>query len=441
MLHCAPVLRARQRLGKYLVHKRVGEGGFAVVYRAQDTIECIPVALKVPHKHLFTEEALKSFKKEAQIVAGLDHPNILPIKNAGYIDDIFVVAYPLGQESLKDRLRRRVSIRTAINYTEQMLDAIAYAHEHRIIHCDVKPDNFILFPKDRLRLCDFGIAKVAMKTRPMKAAGTGTLGYLAPEQAFGKPTFRSDIFSLGLVLWRLFAGALPEWPYDWPPEGINRLKQNCPPEFTDFLRRAIHVDERRRFRDARQMRAVFGRLKPRMLGFVTKKRRSKKGIAKPDRTWRTVQLREFRQRFGKTLQIKGACPHCGGPVSEAMHCCPWCGDRASAYDGPSSFPKKCDRCHRGMKSDWRWCAWCYGPGVEPDKREYTDQRYSGRCTNRACERKVLMPFMKYCPWCHRKVKKAWPLEGSSDNCPRCKWGVASDFWSYCAWCARQLKRR
>ena len=411
-----------------------------MVYRAQDTIEGIPVALKVPHKRLFTPEALDGFKKEARIVASLDHPNVLPIKNAGYIDGIFVVAYPLGEEALSDRLKRRLATRTAIGYAEQMLDAVAHAHEHRIIHCDVKPDNFIMFSRSRLRLCDFGIAKVALRTRPMRAGGTGTLGYLAPEQAFGKPTFRSDVFSLGLVLYRLFSGVLPEWPYHWPPQGMARLKQNCPPEFIDFLRKAINVDERKRFRDALQMRAVFGRLKPRMLGFVTKKARTKRP-AKRDRTWRTVQLREFRRRYGKALQIKSACIHCGGPMAETMHHCPWCGEHVGKYDGPTSFPKRCERCRRGMKSDWRYCAWCYGAGVEADTRQYTDQRYTERCSNRSCERKELMPFMRYCPWCHRKIRKASPIEHHGDSCPRCDWGVASDFWSHCPWCARDLKRR
>jgi serine/threonine protein kinase len=93
-----------------------------------------------------------------------------------------------------------------------MTSAIAYAHAHnRVIHCDVKPDNFILFPDNVLKLADFGIAKVAYQT--LRASGSGTVGYVAPEQAMGKPSFRSDVFSLGLILYRMFSGVLPEWPY------------------------------------------------------------------------------------------------------------------------------------------------------------------------------------------------------------------------------------
>ena len=96
----------------------------------------------------------------------------------------------------------------AVKLADQMLEAVAWAHAHRIIHCDVKPDNFILFTDNRIRLADFGIAKVAMKT--IRASGSGTVGYVAPEQAVGKPSFRSDVFSLGLILYRMLSGKLPE---------------------------------------------------------------------------------------------------------------------------------------------------------------------------------------------------------------------------------------
>ena len=119
--------------------------------------------------------------------------------------------------SLDDRLQKRISLSTAVDYSAQILAAVAYAHEHRIIHCDIKPDNFLIFADGRVRLADFGIARVAQKT--LRGWGEGTVGYIAPEQAMGKPSFRSDVFSTGLVLYRMFSGCLPEWPYRWPPPG------------------------------------------------------------------------------------------------------------------------------------------------------------------------------------------------------------------------------
>jgi hypothetical protein len=103
-----------------------------------------------------------------------------------------------------------------------------------------------------------------------------------------------------------------------------------------------------------------------------------------------------------------------------------------------SFPAHCPRCHRGSKLDWRYCAWCYGPGFEVEtKRRYSDRRYQARCSNRSC-RGELMPFMRYCPWCRQKIKRPWKLPGSSASCKSCGWGVDLDYWNHCPWCAKDL---
>lgn len=256
------VLKSKQRLGKYRIERKLGVGGFSVVYRAMDTIEGVRVALKIPHHHLVTPEVLEEFRQEARMMARLEHPNILPLKNAEFIDEKFVIVYPLGEKTLTDRLQSRLSFATAIDYAEQMLSAVAYAHEHRIIHCDVKPDNVILFSGGRLRLADFGIAKVANRT--IRASGSGTVGYVAPEQAMGRPSFRSDVFSLGLILYRMLTGRLPEWPYEWPPPGVDRLRRRHP-DLLSLVRKAIDVNPRRRYRDAGVMLDAFLRIKPRVL--------------------------------------------------------------------------------------------------------------------------------------------------------------------------------
>lgn len=250
-----PKLRARQRVGKYRIEGRLGTGGFAHVYEAMDTIEGVRVALKVPHAHFVTDDVLRDFKNEVRIVAKLDHPNILPLKDASVIDNKFVLTYPLGEGSLGERLRKRMSVNSALDYAAQMIEALAYAHTHRIVHCDVKPDNVILFDDHRVRLADFGIAKVAQKT--LKGRGTGTVGYMAPEQAMGKPTMRSDVFSMGLIIYRMLTGWWPEWPYEWPFPGYDRLRGRVHPELIRFLRKATEVDQRKRYRDAVQMLEAF----------------------------------------------------------------------------------------------------------------------------------------------------------------------------------------
>ncbi len=264
------LIKPKQKLGKYRVERRLGEGGFATVFRAMDTIEGVRVALKVPHDRFVTPEVLDDFRHEVRVTAKLDHPNILPIKNAEFINGHFVIAFPLGQRTLSDRLQKRVSLTTALNFSEQMLDAVAHAHERRVIHCDIKPENFVVFPDNRLRLTDFGIAKVAMHT--LRASGSGTIGYVAPEQAMGRPSFRSDVFSLGLIMIRLFSGNLPEWPFTWPPTGYRKMRGRLHADMIDLLRRATEVEPRKRFRDAVQMRDEFSRAKRRTLRYWQSKK-------------------------------------------------------------------------------------------------------------------------------------------------------------------------
>ncbi|MCB0720297.1 MAG: serine/threonine protein kinase [Bacteroidetes bacterium] len=244
-------LRARQTLGKYKIESRVGRGGFASVYRAMDSLEGIRVALKVPHSTMMTKEMFESFRKECRITARLEHPNILPLKDASIIDGQLVITSPLGEGSLADRLQRRISTERALDYGQQLIEAVAYAHEMGIVHCDIKPENVILFADDRARLGDFGIAKVAQNT--LKAAGTGTVGYMAPEQAMGKPSPRSDVFSLGLLLYRMFAGVYPEWPFEWPFPEYRKLRRKVHPEMETVIRICLEVNPKFRYRDAGEL--------------------------------------------------------------------------------------------------------------------------------------------------------------------------------------------
>ena len=431
------MLKARQRFGKYVIEKRLGEGGFAIVFQARDTIEGIRVALKVPYRHLLNEQSIEQFRHEVRVAAQLEHPNILPLKYADYIDGQFVIVTALGLMTVDARLQRRISIDTALSFAEQMLAAVAHAHDRGIIHCDIKPDNFLLFPDNRVRLTDFGIARFAQHT--LQGSGAGTVGYIAPEQAMGKPSFRSDVFSLGLVFYRMLTGYLPEWPFDWPPPGYLRLRKRVEPDLIDLIRKSLELNTRRRYRDACEMQAAFQRIvhgprrKRRAVGKTTS--RSNAGTQ-----WQRVRRREFRQQFGRLLDTHLKCDHCDGPMAETMRNCPWCGKLHRMKTDQTRFPAQCPRCHRGIKLDWRYCAWCYGAGFEPlSKRTFEDRRYTHRCDNPRCDRKQLMPFMRYCPWCRRRVRKKWPIDDVKDRCHRCGWGVLPGFWKCCPWCAAKLE--
>ena len=434
-------LKIRGRLGKYRVEKRLAQGGFADVFQAYDTVEGIRVALKVPQPEILTPAILEDFKKEVRVTARLDHRNILPIKNASYIDGHFVIACHLGQGTLGDRLRKRLSLEKAFLYAEQILAALAYAHAHRVLHCDVKPENILLFPGDHLRLTDFGLAKISVRT--LMASGSGTLGYMAPEQAMGRPSARSDVFSVGLVLHRMFAGVLPDWPYQWPPPRHELARRRLHPDLLELLRRSLEVEPKKRFEDAQQMQRALARIKLRALAFKAGKRRSRpstNGSSQPD--WREVRLRQFLKRYKQVLDSTQTCSRCQGPVSEGMLACPWCGrSRATVDPAETRHPANCPRCKRGVKLDWRFCAWCYGPGIGPlSTRRWSDKRYTARCANESCPRRELMPFMRYCPWCRTKVRRPWPIPGKKDRCPSCHWGALTEYWTTCPWCTRPLSK-
>jgi serine/threonine-protein kinase len=426
------LLRARQKFGKYRILGRIASGPLADVYRAADTIHRTRVALKIPRTddNVTHEDLLR----EVQIATRLNHPNILQIQDANFIEGHFVIAMELGIESLADRITRRISTAHAVDLAGQALAALAHAHEKKIIHCDIKPENFIMLPGNQMKLTDFGFAKISLRT--LKASGSGTVDYIAPEQAMGRPKFQSDVFSLGLVLYRLLSGKLPEWPFKWPMIGHDRLRSRVSPEFAAMLRKAIQLDPADRYRTAIEMNAAFRAIRRRGSSGGSRAGRAEQDGA----LWRKIQWREFQKQFKDELDTRHLCRACNGPVAESMHACPWCGVDHPTRRAETRMPAICPRCERGVKSDWRYCAWCYGSGFEVEtSRRFPDERYTAKCSNRKC-RQPLMPFMRYCPWCRVKIKRPWKIATSNTRCTSCNWGVLPEFWHYCPWCAVPVEK-
>lgn len=252
-------LRIGQRLDKYRLLKRMGEGGFATVFSAQDIIVDRKVALKIPTSQQASQTlSLDDLQREVRIMARLDHPGILPLKDARFIDGHFVMVFPLGEETLEDRLTRRMSRATAIHYVVQMVSALAYAHQQSVLHRDIKPENFVLFPDRTIQLSDFGLARIERKGHDVSASGT--IGYMSPEQAMGRPSYRSDVFSLGLVIYRILAGGIPEYPFDSLP-GFNRLRRGLSQELVALIRKSIDPSPRKRFRDAVAMQNALSKIR------------------------------------------------------------------------------------------------------------------------------------------------------------------------------------
>lgn len=259
------------RLGKYRLERKIGSGGFAAVYSALDTVLGIKVALKIPLSAHVSEELLNEFRKEVKLTVRMEHPNVLPVRDATFIEGHFVIVTPLAERTLSDRLGNRLGFDRAFSILEQLVRGVAHAHEHGIIHCDIKPENVLLFPGDVVRLADFGIAKVARAT--ISGSGTGTLGHMAPEQAMGKPSTRSDVFSIGLIAYRMFAGHWPEYPFDWPMPGNDRLRRNCHPDLIAMIRKSISTNPRHRQSDASRLLADLIKLHTSAVRFSRRHRR------------------------------------------------------------------------------------------------------------------------------------------------------------------------
>lgn len=254
-------LRRGVVLGKYRLAQRLGEGGFSEVWRAKDIVENRWVALKLPQLvepgSLEEEELLA----EVRLSARLDHPNILRTRNADRIGDRYVIASDLADETLEERIARRLGTRRALHFVHQILEGLAFAHGARVIHRDLKPSNLMIFDDDRVLIADFGLAKVAKHTM-ISATGSGTVLYVAPEQAHGYPCFASDIFSLGLIVHQMLTGSLPRWPFEWPFEGHATLRGKVPTSMVEFVRMAVQRDHRDRFHDAGAMLRAFEEVLP-----------------------------------------------------------------------------------------------------------------------------------------------------------------------------------
>ncbi|MCD0458991.1 serine/threonine-protein kinase [Roseiconus lacunae] len=263
-------LRSGSRLGKYRLDKRIGQGGFADVYSATDTLLGIKVALKIPSAQWVTEDLVDEFRREVRLSLRLEHPHILPIRDASFIDDHLVVVTPLADRTLDDRLKKRLRFESAFEYASQLLDAVAFAHEEGVIHCDIKPENIFLFADDTLKLGDFGIAKVAQKT--IHGSGTGTLGYMAPEQAMGKPSRRSDVFSIGLIIYRMFSGKWPEYPFEWPLPNAATLRRRVHRDAIDIIRKSLQVSPRERYADAGKMAQAWEKSRLKAFRYLNRQR-------------------------------------------------------------------------------------------------------------------------------------------------------------------------
>jgi RNA polymerase subunit RPABC4/transcription elongation factor Spt4 len=257
----------------------------------------------------------------------------------------------------------------------------------------------------------------------------------------GRPSYRSDVFSLGLVLWRLFSGKLPEWPFTSPLDGADRLKRAYSPEFIAVLERALWLDHKKRFANGLSFKNAFLRVKRRAL---RSEARAAARNAGQTPNWRSLREKEFQRRFRKHLKGNARCSNCHSVVTEAMSHCPWCGDKQQKYRGTSTYSSRCRACGRGIKSDWKCCTWCRAPLKPKSDRTYPDKRYVANCQR--CGEHSLVQFSRYCPRCRHAVRREWSITNGStgpkrraSHCAHCGWGALKGFWDFCPWCKKPLR--
>ena len=421
-------LHPKKRIGKYRLQKRLGKGGYSEVWKARDTLEGIWVALKVPLTDRAGKRDNETILREVRLLSQLRHPHLMPVKNVDIIDGHAVMATELSTGTLDD-CSRPMSVRRIVSIIRQVLDGLAHAHAKRLIHCDVTPGNIFLFANNRAALGDFGIG-VQLKGRMKTIDDYGTPGYVAPEQAFGRPTYRSDCFSVALILYEFITGKLPRWPFHWPPRGVEKLRDRTSPGFVGFMKKALDPDPEKRFANAKQMLAAMEQALPKPL-------QDKKASASKEKIpdWRQLRRASFTQRYQKALGTLFACVDCGEPLAEPMQCCPWCGSERNRFDDRSQFTHICHHCHRGVAPDWHYCPWCRKGGFIPQEPNGVKPDYKTKCTH--CGGKMTN-FMKYCPWCHKKPKKPWHLRPFPEVCTTCGNSVDTNYWIVCPWCTAKL---
>ncbi len=256
--------------GRYRIMRKLGTGGMANVYLAEDQELGRRVAIKIlDDRHAGDDQFVERFRREAKNAASLSHPNIVSIYDRGEAEGTYYIAMEyLDGRSLKELIVSRgpAPVNIAIDYAQQILAALRFAHRHGIVHRDIKPHNVLVDAEGRLKVTDFGIARAGASQMTEAGSIIGTAQYLSPEQAKGSPVDQtSDLYSVGVVLYELLTGTVP-FSGDTPveiamkhlssvPDPPSAHRAEIPRDLDYVVMRALAKDPTERYQSAEEMSA------------------------------------------------------------------------------------------------------------------------------------------------------------------------------------------
>jgi serine/threonine-protein kinase len=261
--------------GRYRILRKLGTGGMANVYLAEDEVLGRRVAIKILNeRHAGDDQFVERFRREAKNAASLSHPNIVSIYDRGEAEGTYYIAMEyLDGRSLKELIVARgpAPIHLAVDYARQILAALRFAHRHGIVHRDIKPHNVLVDGEGRLKVTDFGIARAGVSQMTEAGSIIGTAQYLSPEQAKGASVDQtSDLYSVGVVLYELLTGVVP-FSGDTPveiamkhlstiPEPPSAKRADVPRDLDMVVMRALAKDPSERYQSAEEMDADLRRV-------------------------------------------------------------------------------------------------------------------------------------------------------------------------------------
>ena len=255
---------------RYVIKKVIGSGGMAVVYRATDNRLKRSVAVKILRDELEADEEFRRrFQTEAQAVAMLSHPNIVSVYDVSHSEDVeYIVMELIEGVTLMQYMQKRGALgwKEALHFSVQIARALEHAHSKGIVHRDIKPQNVMILRDGTIKVADFGIAALETRQEQRSDQTVGSVHYIAPEQARGEqPDTRSDIYSLGVVMYEMLTGRMP---YDGETAeqialkhiaGVAEDPQKLNPEIPDELARitlkAMNADIKTRYQTATELLA------------------------------------------------------------------------------------------------------------------------------------------------------------------------------------------